>query len=93
MSILLDCSELRYAVIEALRTDADPERFVIAYGSQQALHDVIAAPRIVAFGFSSREEAEASINACGPAAVLRRKFGSPPAAAPWVQIHFEGTTT
>jgi hypothetical protein len=53
-------SSLRYAVIEALRVDADPERFVIAYCNEQALHAVIAAPCIVAFGFSSREKAEAS---------------------------------
>jgi len=51
---LLDFSGSRYAVIEALRTDADPERFVIAYRSKQALHDVIAAPCIIALGLSSR---------------------------------------
>ena len=59
---------LRYAVIEALRTDADPERFVIAYPTEQALHDVIAAPCIIACGFSSREEAEASRKVCLSAA-------------------------
>ena len=68
MNELFDFSELWYAVIEALRTDADPERFVIAYRSKQALHDLIAAPCIIAFGFSSREEAEASINPCVSAA-------------------------
>jgi hypothetical protein len=56
---LVNLSELRYAVIEALRTEADPERFVIAYRTEQSLHNVIAASCIVAFGFSSREEAEA----------------------------------
>ena len=61
MSELFDCSQLQYAVIEALWIDAGPERFVISYGSEQALYDVIAAPRINAFGFSSREGAEASM--------------------------------
>ena len=65
---LVDFARLRYAVIEALRTDADPERFVVAYRTEQALHNVIAAPCIVAFGFFSRQEAEASINACASAA-------------------------
>jgi len=40
---LVDFARLRYAVIEALRADADPERFVIAYRSEQALHDLAAA--------------------------------------------------
>jgi hypothetical protein len=65
---LVDFARLRYAVIEALRTDADPERFVITYRNEQALHDVIAATCIVAFDFSSRQEAEASIKACVSAA-------------------------
>ncbi len=68
MNKLFDLSRLQFAVIEALRTDADPERFVIAYGNEQALHDLIAASCIIAFGFSSREEAEASINPCVSAA-------------------------
>jgi hypothetical protein len=37
---------------------------VIAYRNQQSLHDVIAEPRIIAIGFSSREEAAASNRAC-----------------------------
>jgi len=61
---LVDFARLRYAVIEALRTEADPERFVIAYRTEQSLHNVISAPCIIAFGFFSREEAEASINVC-----------------------------
>jgi hypothetical protein len=62
VSELFDFSGLQYAVIEALKTDADPERFVIAYGNEHALRDVLAAPCIIASGFSSRGEAEASIN-------------------------------
>jgi hypothetical protein len=61
MDRLVDFARLRYAVIEALRIDADPERFVIAYRHEQALHDLITAPCIIACGFLSREEAEASV--------------------------------
>jgi hypothetical protein len=68
MSELFDCSQLQYAVIGARWIDAGPERFVISYGREQALDDVIAAPRIIAFGFSSREEAEATMAACRSAA-------------------------
>ena len=64
MNELVDCSEIQYAVIEALQTKAGSERFVIAYRSEQALHDVIAEPCIIAFGFSSREEAVATANPC-----------------------------
>ena len=53
---------MQYAVIEARQTEAglSSERFVIAYRNVQSLHDVIAEPRIIAVGFSSREEAAAS---------------------------------
>jgi hypothetical protein len=53
---------MQYAIIEARQSEAGPgsERFVIAYRNQQSLHDVIAEPRIIALGFSSREEAAAS---------------------------------
>jgi len=64
MNGLIDFARLRYAVIEALRTDADPERFVIAYRHEQSLHDLIAAPCIIAAGFFSREEAKARIRTC-----------------------------
>ena len=53
-------AKVHYAVIEALKTESDPERFVIAYRNEQSLHDVIAAPCIIEYGFSSREEAVAS---------------------------------
>ena len=68
MKELVDFSLVRYAVIEALKIDANPERFVIAYRTEQALHDVIAAPSIIACGFSSRAEAEASTRVCVSAA-------------------------
>jgi hypothetical protein len=62
MNELVNLSEMQYAVIKALQTEAGSERFVIAYGSEQALHDVIAEPCIIAFGFSSREQAAATAN-------------------------------
>jgi hypothetical protein len=65
---LVGISGLRYAVIEALRTGVDPERLVIAYPTEQALHNLIAARCIVAFGFPSREEAEAGAKVCVSAA-------------------------
>jgi hypothetical protein len=53
---------MRYAVIEALQIEPGPERFVIAYRTEQSLREFIAAPRIIAFGFSSRAEAIATLD-------------------------------
>ena len=52
-------ADVRYAVIEAFRTEGGSGRFVLAYHNEQSLRDLIAAPCIAAFGFSSREEAAA----------------------------------
>jgi hypothetical protein len=46
-----------YAVIEAIRTEGDRERFAIAYLNERALRTVIATACIIATGFVSREEA------------------------------------
>jgi hypothetical protein len=61
---------MHYAIIEARQTEVGPcsERFVLAYRNEQSLHDVIAGPRIIAVGFSSRDEAAASNTACVSAA-------------------------
>ena len=64
MKELVDFSVIRYAVIEGLHTETGHERIVIAYPNEQSLRDLIAAPSIVAFGFSSREEAVAGSRAC-----------------------------
>jgi hypothetical protein len=48
---------VHYAVIEAMRSDAPPELFVIAYTTEQSLRLVIADFCIVATGFSSRNDA------------------------------------
>jgi hypothetical protein len=66
---LVDFSGVQYAVIEGLHTESGHERIVIAYPNEQSLRDLIAAPSIVAFGFSSREEAVAGSRACVPTAV------------------------
>jgi hypothetical protein len=52
-------ADVRYAVIEAFRAEGGSERFVLAYRNEQSLRDLIAAPCIAAFGFSSREDAAA----------------------------------
>jgi hypothetical protein len=52
-------ADVRYAVVEALRTEGGSERFVLAYRNERSLRDLIAAPCIAAFGFSSREDATA----------------------------------
>ena len=51
--------DVRYAVIEVFRAEGGSERFVLAYRNEQSLRDLIAAPCIAAFGFSSREDAVA----------------------------------
>ena len=59
----VDIADVRYAVLEVPRTEGGSERFVVAYPNENCLHDVIAASRIVACGFSSREVAVASTKA------------------------------
>jgi len=61
---LVDFSGVQYAVIEGLHTETGHERIVIAYPNEQSLRDLIAAPSIIALGFSSREEAVANAEAC-----------------------------
>jgi hypothetical protein len=57
MGGLIHCSTVRYAIIQASSKKNDPERLVIAYPDEKCLRDLIAAPSIVGFGFTSREEA------------------------------------
>jgi hypothetical protein len=56
----VDSGGMQYAVIAGLRTETGPERLVIAYPNEESLRDLLAAPSIIAAGFSSREEAAAS---------------------------------
>jgi hypothetical protein len=59
VNTVVDSSSVHYAVIAGLRTETGPERLVIAYSNEASLRDLIAAPSILATGFSSREEAVA----------------------------------
>ena len=61
MGGLVHCSTVRYAIIQASSKKDDPERLVIAYPDEKCLRDLIAAPSIVGFGFTSREEAMAKL--------------------------------
>jgi hypothetical protein len=59
MGALVQCSTVRYAIIQASSNNDDPERLVVAYPDENCLRDLIAAPSIV--GFASREEAMAKV--------------------------------
>jgi len=60
---LVDTSTWRYAVI-SVRSEPDRERLVIAYPDEETLRDLIAAPSIVALGYSSRADALKNIDRC-----------------------------
>jgi hypothetical protein len=69
---MVDSSGMQYAVIAGLRTGTGPERLVIAYPNEKSLRDLIAAPSIIAVGFSSREEAVAGGRASAPTTTSQR---------------------
>lgn len=71
MNHLADVASVRYAILEALRTEGGSEHFVVAYRNEYSLHDLIAAPCIAALGFSSREEAVARTKACVSMATIQ----------------------
>jgi len=71
---LVDSSGVQYAVIAGLRTETGPERLVIAYPSEKSLRDLLAAPSILAVGFSSREDALAGSRAPRPAAISHQRM-------------------
>ncbi len=60
---LVDTSAWRYAVI-SVRSEPDRERLVIAYPEEKTLRDLIAAPSIVALGYTSRADALKTIDRC-----------------------------
>ena len=73
MSSLVQFSMRQYAVI-SVRALPHCERLVIAYHDEKTLRNLLAEPSIVALGYSSREEAEASISGYGRTPQpLRRK--------------------
>jgi hypothetical protein len=61
VSSLVRAPRWQFAVI-SVRTAPYCERVVIAYPDEKTLRDLLAGPSIVALGYSSREEAEASIH-------------------------------
>jgi hypothetical protein len=60
VSSLIHASKWQYAVI-SVRTAPSCERLVIAYSDEKSLRELLAVPSIVALGYSSRGEAEASM--------------------------------
>jgi hypothetical protein len=60
---LVDTSTWQYAVI-SVRTEPDRERLVIAYPDEETLRDLIAAPSIVALGYTSRADALENVDRC-----------------------------
>jgi hypothetical protein len=59
----VDTSAWRYAVI-SVQSEPDCERLVIAYPDETTLRDLIAAPSIVALGYTSRADALKNIDRC-----------------------------
>ena len=57
-------NRLRYAIVKAIRTSSDPERFVVGYRTEQSLYEFLVATCIVASGYPSREEAARHCGAC-----------------------------
>jgi hypothetical protein len=60
---LVNTSTWRFAVI-SVRSEPDRERLVIAYPGEEALRHLIAAPSIVALGYTSRVDALKNIDRC-----------------------------
>ncbi len=54
MNEFSDFSSVQYAVIKGPHTETGNERIVIAYPDEESLRDLIAAPSILAVGFSTR---------------------------------------
>jgi hypothetical protein len=71
---VINSSGVRYAIIAGLRTETGHERLVIAYPNEEALRELIAAPSIIAVGFSSRHEAVAASRASVPTAVAYQRM-------------------
>ena len=76
MKDVVESGSLQYAVIAGLHTETGIERLVIAYPSEESLRNLIAAPSIIAAGFSSPEEAAANSRALVEPSVGRQESGS-----------------
>ena len=73
MNEMVDSLGMQYAVIAGPRTETGHERLVIAYSNEKSLRDLIAAPSIIAVGFSSREEAVTGSRASVPTGVADQR--------------------
>jgi hypothetical protein len=60
---LVDTATWQYAVI-SVRSEPGRERLVVAYPNEETLRDLIAAPSIVALGYTSRADALKNIDRC-----------------------------
>jgi hypothetical protein len=69
VSSLVHSSMRQYAMI-SVRSEQGCERLVIEYPDEKSLRDLVAAPSILGLGYRSREEAQANIDGCIPAAAL-----------------------
>jgi hypothetical protein len=76
-SLLHTSTPRQYAVI-SVRTVPQCERLVIAYPDEKTLRDLLARPSILALGYRSREQAEASICRYGvtPQPLQRKSMGT-----------------
>lgn len=74
MNEFSDFSSVQYAVIKGPHTETGNERIVIAYPDEESLRDLIAAPSILAVGFSTREEAISGTRSWVPKAVAYRQM-------------------
>jgi len=50
-------ANVSYAIVEALRSNSGAERFIIAYRTEQSLHEFLVASCIVGSGYRTWEEA------------------------------------
>jgi hypothetical protein len=70
---LVNTSTWRYGVI-CVRSEPARERLVIAYPDEETLQDLIAAPSIVALGYSSRADALKNIDRCVTTSVSLKRL-------------------
>lgn len=73
MNQVVNSPGVQYAVVEGLHTETGNERVVIAYQNERSLRELIAAPAILGFGFSSREEALAGGRGCAAAVAAHQQ--------------------
>jgi hypothetical protein len=73
VDVLVETSARRYAVI-SVRSEPARERLVIAYPDEETLRDLIAAPSIVALGYTSPADALKNIDRCVTTTASLKQF-------------------